>query len=1300
MTRSARPTRDRKTGAGRPTRAGRRSDAAAAANLTEQPAPVHPACPIVVIGASAGGLDAFKKLFDAMPADSGLAFVLVPHLDPTHESLMVELVAKHTGMPVRQAADGAMVEANHVYIIPPNKYLAFRQGALSLRPPEPGGRATAIDFALRSLAEDQQDRAIGIILSGTGRHGVAGLRAIKLHGGMVMVQEPASAHYDQMPSSAIEAGLADYILAPERMPEALVQYGRHGYVNGVQDGSRSARTLSDALGRILALLRARTRYDFRAYRKNMLMRRVHRRMGLLHLNEVAEYAAYLREHDDEVTALSRDFLIGVTSFFRDTEAFQILAHDVIPDLVRTSTPDRPVRIWVPGCATGEEVYSLAILFLEQFDRANMAPSFQAFATDINQPFLETARRGVYSSAITADVSPERVKRFFVKTDEHHYQVTTPLRESVVFAAQNLIGDAPFSRLDLISCRNLLMYLEPDVQQKVIALFHFALNEGGALLLGSAETIGRLEDMFDPISRKWRIYRRSRILPVVRAPLAVPVAHEAGWPGRTLPAVEPRLRPGLDVTRLIQKALLDAFAPAAVLIDREYKILTVQGPVVQYLEFPPGELTRDLMAMARPGLRASIRPAVQKAVEHGTSVIDRDARVKRNGRYVPCILTVRPILEPRDVQGLLLLTFSDLVAAPVAARPGKQGLRGRSKAGAKDAALAARLESELEATRAALQSTIENYEAAGEELKASNEEIMSMNEEFQSTNEELETSREELQSLNEELNTVNSQLQDKVEEIEQARNDLSNLLNSTEIATLFLDRDIRIRRFTPLAVQLTSVRASDVGRPLHELALTFDDPALLADCRRVLEHLVPRETEVWSLDRKACYLRRIMPYRTEDNRILGVVITLVNITARKEASAAIGEARLYAQLIDHLPTGAVYLTRDRLTMNKAVEAITGYRADEVTTLDGWFATLFGPSASEMRRIYEANRAAHFTQASPTITITRRDGETRHVEFSGCRLEDSEIWLMNDVTTGERAKRDVVAGQEFLRSIVDTATDAIVTINRAGTIQTANRATERMFGYSQAELLGQDVKLLMPLPYRDEHDEYLARYLKTGEARIIGIGREVQARRKDGTTFAVDLSVSEIGHARGFTGILRDISERKAMERRLSDSRAEEARSLAQELHDGLGGELTGIALIARSLQTQLDRAQSPLVERAAEIVRVTEQMHQHLRELAKGLMPVELVPEGLILALRTLAERTSSSGVTCRLDCPTPVYVDSLTVATHLFRIAQEAVSNAVRHGQPTEIVIRLLHSAAHLQLIVTDNGRGIPEPPRPAGLVC
>jgi two-component system CheB/CheR fusion protein len=483
--------------------------------------PPATSCPIVGIGASAGGLDAFKKFFAAMPPDAGLAFVLIPHLDPTHDSLMVELLTKQTAMSVAEAADGTRILADHVYVIPPNKYLAVHDGVLQLsRPPTSRGQQTAIDFCLRSLAADQQERSIGIIFSGTGSHGTLGLKEIKFAGGMVMVQDPESAEYDQMPRSAIATGLVDYVLPPTAMPEALVRYVEHPYLNPSTVHAPGEDGASDQLNRILAVLRTNTKYDFRVYRKHMVKRRVQRRMGLCHIATFAEYEDYLCANAKEVTALYKDMLINVTGFFRDPEAFEVLSQRVVPELVERASADRAVRVWVPGCATGEEAYSLAILLVEGFRAADREINFQIFATDLDEDSLERARAGLYADSVVGDLSPARLRRFFTRADEQQYQAHKELRDAIVFAPQNLISDAPFSKLDLISCRNLLIYLEPKVQEKVVSLFHFSLNVDGYLLLGPSESIGRMPDLFEPISKKWRVYRR--VGPVRREIVDIPI----------------------------------------------------------------------------------------------------------------------------------------------------------------------------------------------------------------------------------------------------------------------------------------------------------------------------------------------------------------------------------------------------------------------------------------------------------------------------------------------------------------------------------------------------------------------------------------------------------------------------------------------------------------------------------------------------------------------------------------------------------------------------------------------------------
>ena len=888
-----------------------------------QPSAGKKPCPIVGIGASAGGLGAFKTFFSRMPIDSGIAFVLVPHLDPTHRSLMDELLGRQTGMPVCEAEEGMKVECNHVYIIPPARYLTIREHTLHLSTPqESRGTQTAIDTFLRSLAQDQQERAIGIILSGTGSHGTPGLKEIKLAGGMVMAQEPTSAEYDQMPRNAIATGLVDYVLPPEQMPESLVNYVRQPYLYTAEQAETVADQDREQINRILAVLRSRSRHDFRGYRKNVLVRRIQRRMGLLHIGNFPAYLNHLREHTEEINALCKDLLIGVTNFFRDPDAFEILAQRVIPELVEShvsnADDERPVRVWVPGCATGEEAYSIAILLIEQFRAMNKPASIQIFASDIDEGSLDIARQGIYPDNVVADISPQRLQRFFVRTDDHHYQVSKQLRDAIVFAPQNLISDAPFSKLDLVSCRNLLIYILPEVQEKVISLFHFALNENGYLLLGPSESIGRAVDMFEPVSKKWRVYRRIGLVRTAR--VEIPIVNAANRHSK-LPATGVEAQLPLKLTGLMQRALLEDYAPASVLVNRKYEILCFQGPTVNYLEFPSGEPTQNLMAMGRQGLQTRIRAACYRAIQQGQRVIDDEARVRRDDGYVPCTISVRPLDEPKQAEGLLLVTFEDRPEPVVPVRE----VRPESETG--DAGLVQQLDYELKATREDLQGSIEELENSNEELKASNEEVMSMNEELQSTNEELETSKEEMQSLNEELSTLNQQLMDKVDDLDQANNDITNLMNSSEVATVFLDTELRIKRFTPPTEKLLNLLAGDVGRPFGDFAPRYHDANLLDDCRRVLETLRTIEKEVRT-DNQRIYLRRILPYRSADNHIDGVVIMLIDITERVAAEA---RSRLLATLLRNSNDAVTVQDFDgRITVwNHGAEQMYGY--DEAEAL---------------------------------------------------------------------------------------------------------------------------------------------------------------------------------------------------------------------------------------------------------------------------------------------------------------------------------------------------------------------------------
>jgi two-component system, chemotaxis family, CheB/CheR fusion protein len=826
-----------------------------------------PVIPIVGIGASAGGLEAFKQLFRGMPADSGAAFVLIQHLDPTRESLTAELVGTYTPMRVTQAKDGARIEANRIYVIPPNKYLSIRERTLQLSAPaEPRSLRMAIDFFLRSLAEDQRERAIGIILSGTGTDGTLGLKDIKAAGGMTMVQDPRTAQHDRMPRSA--SGSADHVLPTEQMAGVLLAYVRHAW-----DTARSVEPApekeSDALTSAVALLRDRTQFDFSAYKKGTLRRRVQRRMSLKRLDRMPEYVELLRGDPAEVTALFRDLLISVTSFFREPAGWQALQELAIRRLVAEKEAGMPLRFWVPACATGEEAYSVAIALIEEIESSGNGLRPQVFASDVDAEALEAARAGIYPEGIAADVRPDRLSRFFVKK-EHSYRVSKELRETVVFAQQNLTVDPPFSRLDLVSCRNLLIYLEPALQEKVIGLLHFGLVEGGYLFLGGAESIGSQEHLFETVSRKWRIYRRigpTRHDEIEPSPVASPLLSRS----RVHPPARPTSR---RLAAVVQHLLLQRYVPACVVIDRNSEIRYLQGDTQTYLVQPSGVPTQNLVAQARSELRSKLRGLVHEAFRRNQRASITGVPMRRGGAIVRVGVSVEPLDATPEVDGLWLVAFED-DTTPVD-RPASEVADG-------DETVMRQLEHELSTTKEDLQQSIED-------LRAANEELMSANEELQASNEELETSKEELQSLNEELTTTNGQLESKMLELGETNNDLDNLLVSTNIATLFLDTGLRVRRFTPAATRLFSLLSSDIGRPISDIAQKFVDPALITDATAVLEQPSMPKREVEGQDGRR-YVRQVLPYRTRENQIEGVVITFSDVAAE-----ALDEARVYAESI--------------------------------------------------------------------------------------------------------------------------------------------------------------------------------------------------------------------------------------------------------------------------------------------------------------------------------------------------------------------------------------------------------------------
>lgn len=832
-----------------------------------------PPLPIVGVGASAGGLEALEELFRAVPSNTGMAFVVVTHLHPGHASLLPDLLARSATIPVAETTDDLAVQPDRLYVATPGQSLTISNGVL--RVVSESGRAPhlPIDSFFRSLAEDQGARAIGIVLSGTGTDGTLGLKAIKGESGMTMAQDPVSASYAGMPSSAIATGLVDYVLPPAEMPARLIDYVSGPFLSAIgPEGSKGPLGLSGE--RIIALLHSRTGHDFSEYKSSTIRRRVERRMNVHGISDPETYAHFLRENPQEVDLLFKELLITVTSFFRDAEAFEALATEAIPDLIAARPDNQPLRIWVPGCSTGEEAYSLAILLREETERQNRRIDVQIFATDLDSQSIETARAGVYPEGIAGDVLPERLARFFTR-DDGTWQINKEIREMVIFAPQNVIKDPPFTKLDLLSCRNLLIYLDAELQRRLLPMFHYALRPDGILFLGPSETITGASELFETVDKKWKIFRRRETAAATHPVLDL---SKRRFPGR-FPQGEERAAsaPPVHMNTMLEKLLLARFAPTSLVINESGDIIYIHGRTGEYLEPASGQARFNILEMAREGLQLELASALRRAMTDSGQAKRTDVRVKTNGDHIKVDLTVERILEPEPIRGLLLVTIEP-ATTPM---PTPRSAFSEEDV---DENRVAELERELLHTRESLQTTVEELETSNEELKSANEELQSMNEELQSTNEELETSKEEMQSLNEELTTVNAELQSKVDDLSQANDDMQNLLNSTEIATIFVDNNLAIKRYTEKAKGLVKLIPSDVGRPLADLATNLRYGTLVQDCREVLDTLVFKETEVTTFD-SSHHLMRIMPYRTAENAIDGLVITFVDITRMKDVEIA-------------------------------------------------------------------------------------------------------------------------------------------------------------------------------------------------------------------------------------------------------------------------------------------------------------------------------------------------------------------------------------------------------------------------------
>ncbi len=892
--------------------------------------------PIIGIGASAGGLEALEQFLSNVPEKSGMAFIVIQHLDPTQKGMLPELLQRITGMKVHQVTDRIPVMINSVYVIPPNTSMSILNGVLHLfEPVESRGMRLPIDYFFRSLADDRKDLSIGIILSGMGSDGSVGLRAIKEKNGLVMVQEPSDAKFDSMPRSAIDAVNIDIVAPASELPARLIECLK--FIPAIRSDLSAEVKDKSSLEKIIILLRNQTGNDFSLYKKNTLYRRIERRMSVHKIDRIVSYVHFLQGNPKEVEILFKELLIGVTNFFRDAPVWEKLKEKVLPAMISRAQPGSILRAWIPGCSTGEEAFSLAIIFKETLAKSNQhgGPSLQIFATDIDADVIDIARKGSFTANIAADVSPDRLDRYFISSDEG-YRIKTEIREMVVFAQHNIILHPPFTRLDILSCRNLLIYMDAELQKKLIGMFYYSINPDGILLLGSSETPGNQNHLFATVDGRLKIYKRtlSSHLPEVfdfpssfsRSKSSIAKNPVPDWQG-------------LNIQTLADQLLLEHYGPSGVLVNEYGDIIYIHGHTGKYLEPAVGKANLNIFAMVREDLRNEFHTAFHRTVTKKETVVLRNLKMKTNGNSHTVNIDIKWIDKPELLYGTVMIIFTDVKEPEDTRLPPKTGKKAVHSIRQKE------MENELKRMRDTMQNTLEEVQTSQEELRSTNEELQSTNEELQSTNEELTTSKEEMQSLNEELQTVNAELQAKVDDYSRVNNDMKNLLNSTEIATLFLDKELNIRRFTLAATKIFKLIKSDIGRPFTDQVSDLNYPGLADDAIEVLRTLVFIQKEIPARDER-WFLVRIMPYRTHDDRIDGLVITFINITDHKRLEAKLLEnEKKFHLLLDASPDIKVILSDDMkvLEFNPEAELFFGKKRDDCINKD--FIQMFVPEESQ-------------------------------------------------------------------------------------------------------------------------------------------------------------------------------------------------------------------------------------------------------------------------------------------------------------------------------------------------------------------
>lgn len=1255
--------------------------------------------PVVGIGASAGGLEAFTELLRFLPEKTGMALVLVQHLDPTHRSALSEILSRATKIPVTEVTDGVRIEPDHIYVIPANTTMLIEDGALRLAARHvKRGLHMPVDEFLQSLAEDRKDSAIGVILSGTASDGTEGCLAIRAAGGITIAQDERSARFTSMPSQAIRSGCVDLVLPPKGIARELVRLGKHPYV--ARPAARELTALAGSASQVqalLALLREGTGVDFSQYKKTTLERRIKRRMVLHQIEKVKDYVGYIEKNPAEIDLLYGEMLIHVTGFFRDKEAFDTLAKVALPTIFQNRKRDEgPARIWVPGCSTGEEVYSIAIAVLEYLSdqpqvltRGSLpTKAVQMFASDISEVALEKARNGVYSGQTIKGVSSERLKRFFLPMDGG-YQINKSLREMCIFAKQNIAKDPPFSNLDLVSCRNLLIYLSPALQNRVIPTIHYALRPDGFLMLGTSETLGGFADHFLLVDKKYKIYQKKRT-----GARLVPSFARADYAARKhepLPAPKSTHSPVLTLEREVERVLANRYVPASIVVSGDMEIVHFRGRLGRYLEPAPGHPTFSVAKMAREGLLVDLRDALNRAKKENGPVRKDGVRFRSNGDTKTINLEVTPIRADAAHDRSYLVVFEDVEEARAAERRVPKG-KARASRAARDQERADR---EVKRLREQLQALIEDHETALEEYKSANEEVLSANEELQSINEEMETAKEELQSSNEELTTLNEELANRNAEMTVANNDLLNLFGSVNLPVLMVGNDLRVRRFTPPAQALLNLLPADIGRRLGEIRPNIDAENLEKVAQQTIETATLLEREVRE-NGGGWYQMRVRPYKTVENKIDGAVLTFQDIDAMK---GALDQTRLYADSVIANARAAILVLDAKLRVAVANRAFYGMFQLSPQQTEGVLVYELGggqlnfPGLRQMleevlarsTRVDDFEARCDFPEEVRRILMLNaqrigKPGEAQMILLS-----------MEDVTE----KRDQYEAVRQQATLLDLAYDAVLVRDMGGKISFWNKSAEDLYGWGKEEAIGKIVHTLLRTEFPEPEAEIDIGLLRTGrwEGTLVhttrgGERKQVLSRwalQRDDRNQPLVVEVnSDITRRKQFEDRVREISGR------LLTVQDTERRRIARDLHDSTGQKLAVLTMLLQSLKK--GATEQKLKKVLSECLDTIRDAANEIRTVAQLLHPPALDETGLVSAIRWLAEGFSQrSGIEVEFAPPEKFERPGPDAELTFFRVAQESLSNIHRHSGAKKAKIKLHSDGDSIVLEITDNGKGLPD---------